>query len=57
MVKENMNSGKSPAQFRVLTLNLWQRFGNWDSRRLVLIERIRELQPDLVAFHESIKTD
>ncbi len=57
MVKEDNNSGKSPAQFRVLTLNLWQRFGNWDSRRKVLIERINDLKPDMVAFHESIKTD
>jgi hypothetical protein len=39
---------------RVLTLNLNQRFGKWTDRRSVLIDGIRSLQPDLVAFHESI---
>lgn len=57
MIKENMNSEKSAKLLRVLTLNLWQRNGAWADRRFVLIERIRVLQPDLVAFHESIKTD
>lgn len=42
---------------RVLTLNLWQRYGSWADRRSVLVEGIRALDPDLVAFHESIKTD
>lgn len=42
---------------RVLTLNLWQRYGAWTERRSVLIDGIRAKQPDLVAFAESIKTD
>ena len=42
---------------RVLTLNLWQRYGAWADRRSVLIDGIRAKQPDLVAFAESIKTD
>ncbi len=42
---------------RVLTLNLWQKFGAWADRRSVLIDGIRALAPDLLAFHESIKTD
>ena len=57
MIKENINSKKSANMLRVLTLNLWQRYGEWNDRRFVLIERIKELQPDLVAFYESIKTD
>ena len=42
---------------RVLTLNLWGRSGAWDKRRSVLIDSLRELRPDLVAFQEPIKTD
>ena len=42
---------------RVLTLNLWQRYGAWADRRSVLIDGFRKLQPDLVAFQESIKND
>src|SRR5690554_5199814 len=41
---------------RVLTFNLWGRRGDWDARRAVLIPALRELQPDLIAFQESIKT-
>jgi endonuclease/exonuclease/phosphatase family metal-dependent hydrolase len=42
---------------RVITLNLWGRSGAWSDRRSVLIEGLRELRPDLVAFQEPIKTD
>ena len=42
---------------RVVTLNLWGRSGVWADRRLVLIDGLRDLQPDLVAFVESIKTN
>jgi hypothetical protein len=42
---------------RVLTLNLWGRSGAWAERRSVLIDGLRELRPDLVAFQEPIKTD
>jgi len=52
-----MNSKKSHNQLRVLTLNLWQRYGEWADRRSVLIDGIRSAQPDLVAFAESIKTE
>ena len=52
-----MNSKKSPNHLRVLTLNLWQRYGEWTNRRSVLIDGIRSAQPDLVAFAESIKTE
>jgi len=41
----------------VLTLNLWQRYGVWTERRSLLIKGLRALQPDLVAFQESIKND
>ena len=42
---------------RVLTLNLWGRRGAWTDRRAVLVDGLRELQPDLVAFQEAIRTD
>ncbi len=45
------------AGLRVLTLNLWQRYGVWTDRRSVLMDGFRALQPDLVAFQESIKND
>ena len=43
-------------EVRVLTLNLWQRYGNWAERRRVLTDGVRALEPDFVAFQESIKT-
>ena len=51
------HTGSHSSRMRVLTLNLWQRFGAWSDRRAVLIDGLRALNPDLVAFHESIKTD
>lgn len=56
MTKKTPNIGPRLGDMRVLTLNLNQRFGEWADRRSVLIDGIRSLQPDLVAFHESIKT-
>jgi endonuclease/exonuclease/phosphatase family metal-dependent hydrolase len=42
---------------RVATINLWGRHGAWDERRSVLVDGFRELQPDVVAFQEAIKTE
>jgi hypothetical protein len=42
---------------RVLTLNLWGVRGAWPDRRRVLVDGLRELRPDLVAFVEAIQTD
>ena len=39
---------------RVLTINVWARFGDWPARRAVLKRCLAELRPDLVAFVESI---
>lgn len=39
---------------RVLTLNLWGCHGDWARRRSVLIDGVRELAPDLVAFQECV---
>lgn len=41
-------------KLRVLTLNLWGRNGGWAQRRAVLLEGLRRLQPDLIAFQETI---
>jgi endonuclease/exonuclease/phosphatase family metal-dependent hydrolase len=42
---------------RVVTLNLWGRRGDWPARRGVLRNGLRELDPDLVAFVEAVRTD
>jgi endonuclease/exonuclease/phosphatase family metal-dependent hydrolase len=41
---------------RVLTLNLWQRYGAWADRRSLLVDHIRVFQADLIGFAESVKT-
>jgi endonuclease/exonuclease/phosphatase family metal-dependent hydrolase len=41
---------------RVATLNLWGTRGDWDRRRLLLIDGFRALDPALVAFQEAIVT-
>jgi endonuclease/exonuclease/phosphatase family metal-dependent hydrolase len=51
-------SAQAPApRVRVVTLNVWNRHGEWPDRRGAIIEGLRGLQPDLVAFQESISTD
>jgi endonuclease/exonuclease/phosphatase family metal-dependent hydrolase len=42
---------------RVLTLNLRGQSGDWSARRQILVAGLRALQPDLVAFQETIVTD
>ena len=42
---------------RVVSLNLWGRRGDWPARQAVLVAGLRDLRPDLVAFHEAIATD
>ena len=41
---------------RVATQNIWGFHGDWPNRRTVLIDGLRQLQPDLVAFQEAIVT-
>jgi endonuclease/exonuclease/phosphatase family metal-dependent hydrolase len=48
---------RSTREVRVATLNLWGRHGAWDERRSVLVDGLRELQPDLIAFQEAVVTD
>lgn len=42
---------------RVLTHNIYGWHSNWEGRRRVLIDGIRELRPDLIALQETILTD
>jgi len=42
---------------RVLTINVWARFGDWPARRSVLKQALAELSPDLIAFVEAIWLD
>ena len=53
MMEEALDSGV----VRVATLNLWGRNGAWDGRRSVLVNGLRELQPDVIAFQEAVVTD
>jgi endonuclease/exonuclease/phosphatase family metal-dependent hydrolase len=41
---------------RVATQNIWRFHGDWENRRTVLADGLRELQPDLIAFQEAILT-
>jgi endonuclease/exonuclease/phosphatase family metal-dependent hydrolase len=52
-----MEEGAGSGVVRVATLNLWGRHGAWDERRSVLVDGLRELQPDLIAFQEAVVTD
>ena len=47
----------SPATIRVATLNIWRRHGDWPPRRTALVEGLRDLAPDLIAFQEAVKTE
>lgn len=51
------NLEKPRNQFRVLTLNLRQRYGNWEERRSVIVDGLRTLQPDILGIAESVKND
>jgi endonuclease/exonuclease/phosphatase family metal-dependent hydrolase len=42
---------------RVVTQNLWGRRGDWEARRAVLVEGLRELRPDVVSLLEAVVTD
>jgi endonuclease/exonuclease/phosphatase family metal-dependent hydrolase len=48
--------GSDAGVIRVLTLNLWGRGGDWPSRRAVLRDGLRDLNPDVIAFQEAFKT-
>ncbi len=37
---------------RVLTWNVWGRFGSWQAREAALIGTLKTLQPDVVALQE-----
>jgi endonuclease/exonuclease/phosphatase family metal-dependent hydrolase len=50
-------SARNSGGVRVLTLNLFGRGGDWTARRSALIDGLRELGPDLVAFQDAIKSD
>jgi endonuclease/exonuclease/phosphatase family metal-dependent hydrolase len=49
--------GNHRGALRVLTLNLWQRYGVWADRRAVVVNGLHALQPDIAAFQESIRND
>lgn len=44
-------------EVRVVTMNLWGTRGQWEERRRVLADGLRELSPDLLTLQETIVTD
>ena len=52
-----MEEAASSGVVRVATLNLWGRHGAWDERRSVLVDGLRELRPDVIAFQEAVVID
>ena len=48
---------KAPDEIRVVTLNLWGQSGPWERRRAVLIDGLRDVEPDLIASQEAVSTD
>ncbi len=52
-----MERASGTREVRGATLNLWGRHGAWDERRSVLVDGLRELQPDIIAFQEAVVTD
>lgn len=43
-------------RLRLYTHNIWDRHGDWDARRRVIADGIREMAPDLITFQETIVT-
>ena len=52
-----MDETTATSEMRVVTLNLWERRGEWNERKRVLVEGFSELAPDLVAFQEAVVGD
>jgi endonuclease/exonuclease/phosphatase family metal-dependent hydrolase len=49
-----MIDNANESSIRVLTFNIWGMHGDWESRRKIISEGIRRLQPDIIAFQEVI---
>jgi endonuclease/exonuclease/phosphatase family metal-dependent hydrolase len=47
----------SGVPIRLYTHNIWGRHGDWPARRMVLIEGIHALDPDLITLQETIVLD
>jgi endonuclease/exonuclease/phosphatase family metal-dependent hydrolase len=41
-----------PTTLRVASWNLWWRFGNWEERLPVVVERLRAVDPDVICLQE-----
>jgi len=51
------SSARAPQGVRVVMQNVWARYGAWAERRAVLIDGLRDVEPDLVAFVEPVRSD
>jgi endonuclease/exonuclease/phosphatase family metal-dependent hydrolase len=48
-----MDNSEAPGRVRVLTWNVWWRFGpDWRARQPALLQRLREAAPDVIALQE-----
>jgi endonuclease/exonuclease/phosphatase family metal-dependent hydrolase len=49
-----MSEARMPGAIRVATVNLFARHGDWERRRPVLEQRLRELDADVLALQEAV---
>src|SRR3954451_17657346 len=52
-----MSEARMPGSIRVATVNLFARHGDWERRRPVLRQRLRELDADVLALQEAVVDD
>src|SRR3954463_7087050 len=52
-----MSEARMPGSIRVATVNLFARHGDWERRRPVLRQRLREVDPDALALQEAVVDD
>lgn len=56
--RSEVNHGRPrPDGLRVYTHNIYARRARWGERRRVLIDGIRELDPDIIVLQEEVRTD
>lgn len=56
-VSGNWSQRSRAGMVRLYTHNIWARYGNWPVRRRVLVDGIRELEPDIVVLQKTMVTD
>jgi len=57
MTNHQKPDGLIETKLRVLTWNIWWRYGPWESRRAVIVETLRQLDCDVIALQEVWQDD